>query len=84
MVMLKAVPAVCGLLIVLNVKWLIAPVLTVNVLLVPDTPPPDVDIEMLVPAVVSVTEPVQTPAANVPVVAVLMVPVDTVKVFVPV
>jgi hypothetical protein len=36
MVMLKAVPAVCGLLIVLNVKWLIAPGLTVNELLIPE------------------------------------------------
>ena len=69
---------------VLKVNWYRGPALTVNVLLVPDSPPPDVDIEMPVPALVSVTEPVQTPAANAPVVVGMMVPEDTVKVLVPV
>ena len=50
MVMLKAVPAVCGLLIVLKTKWSRAAGLTVSVLLVPDLPLPLVEIEMRVPA----------------------------------
>jgi hypothetical protein len=49
-VMLKALPAVCGLLIVLKTKWSRAAEFTVNVLLVPDLPPPLVEIEMPVPA----------------------------------
>jgi hypothetical protein len=49
-VMLKAEPAVCGLLIVLKTKWSRAAGLTVSVLLVPDLLPPLVEIEMPVPA----------------------------------
>jgi hypothetical protein len=49
-VMLKALPTVCGLLTVLKMKWSRAATLTVNELLVPDLPPPLVEIEMPVPA----------------------------------
>ena len=45
---------------------------------------PVVEIEMPVPDLVSVTEPVQTPATNAPVLVGLIVPEDTVKVLVPV
>ena len=49
-VMLKAFPAVCGLLIVLKMKRSRAPGLTVILLVVPDFPEPLVEIEMPVPA----------------------------------
>jgi hypothetical protein len=49
-VTLKALPAVCGLLTVLKMKWSRAAELTVNVPLFPDLPPPLVEIEMPVPA----------------------------------
>jgi hypothetical protein len=82
--MLKAVPAVCGLLTVLKTKLAKAPALTVNELLVPDMLLPVVEIVIPVPDLVSVTEPVQTPAVNALVLVGLMVPEDTVRVFVPV
>jgi hypothetical protein len=56
----------------------------VNVLLVPDFEEPVVTIVIPEPDVESVTEPVQTPAANAPVLVGLIVPEDTVKVLVPV
>ena len=49
-VILKALPAVCGLLIALKTKWSRAAGLTMSVLLVPDLPLPVVEIEMPVPA----------------------------------
>jgi hypothetical protein len=49
-VKVKVLPAVCGLLIVLKMKWSRAAELTVNVLLFPDLPLPLVEIEMPVPA----------------------------------
>jgi hypothetical protein len=49
-VMLKDFPAVCGLLIVLKMKWSRGPGLTVILLVVPDLPEPLVEIEMPVPA----------------------------------
>ena len=78
-----AVPAVWGLLMLLNVKWSRAPGLTVKLPLVPDLPEPDVEIVIPEPAPVNVTEPVQTPLEKAPVVVGLMVPVETLKVFVP-
>lgn len=83
-VMLKAFPAVCGLLIALKMNRSRAPGLMLNLLLVPDLPPPLVEIEMPVPAWESVTWPVQTPATNAVVVVGVIVPEDTVKVLVPV
>ena len=49
-VMLKAFPAVCGLLMVLKMKWSRTPGLTVILLVVPDFPDPLVEIEMPTPA----------------------------------
>jgi Na+/proline symporter len=83
-VMLKVLPAVCGLLIVLKMNRARAPGLTVTLLVVPDLPPPLVEIEMPVPAWESVTWPVQIPATNAVVVVGVIVPEDAVKVLVPV
>ena len=70
---------------VARMNWFMDPALTVKVLLVPECPLPSfVEIEIPEPALVSVTEPVQTPAANAPVPVGLMVPDDTDKVLVPV
>jgi hypothetical protein len=82
--MLKAEPAVCGLLIVLKTKWSRETTLTVNELLVPDFEDPEVLIVIPGLDAERVTEPVQTPDENVPVLVGLMVPEDTVKVLVPV
>jgi hypothetical protein len=49
-VMLNAFPAVCGLPIVLKMKWSRGPGLTVILLVVPDLPEPLVEIEIPVPA----------------------------------
>jgi hypothetical protein len=84
MVMLKAVPAVCGLLIELKTKWSRAPALTVNELLVADFEEPVVPIVISEPDAESDTEPVQPPSTNGVVLVGLMVPEDTVKVLVPV
>jgi hypothetical protein len=83
MVMLKAVPAVC-VPILLKLKWSRVPAFTVNELLVPDFEDPDVLSEIPEPDEESVTEPVQTPATNAEVIVGLIVPDDTVRVFVPV
>jgi len=55
-VMLKAEPAVCGLLMALKTKWSRATALTVNVLLVPDFEDPAVLIEIPEPDAESDTE----------------------------
>jgi hypothetical protein len=55
-----------------------------NVLLVPVLLLPLVEIVMPVPALVSVTEPVQTPEVNAVVFVGLMVPEEAVRVLVPV
>ena len=57
---------------------------TSNLLLVPDSPLPVAVSATLVPGVVTVTEPVQTPYVNGPMVAGLIVPAEYVKVGVPV
>jgi hypothetical protein len=54
-VMLKAEPSVCGLLIALKTKWSRAPELTVNELLVPDFEEPDVPTVIPEPDAESVT-----------------------------
>ena len=70
MVTLKAVPAVCGLLIVPKTKLDMLLALTVNELLVPVAEPSVAVIVTLVPAAVTVTKPVQTPEVKPPVVLV--------------
>jgi hypothetical protein len=82
--MLKAEPSVCGLLIALKTKWSRAIAFTVNELLVPDFEDPDVLSEIPEPDTESVTEPVQIPDENAPVLVGLMVPKYTFRVFVPV
>jgi hypothetical protein len=82
--MLKALPAVCGLLMVLKTKWSRAAEFTVNELLVPDFEDPDVLIVIPGLDAERVTEPVQTPDENAVVLVGLIVPEDTVKVLVPV
>lgn len=69
---------------VLKMKWSRDPGLTVILLVVPDLPEPLVEIEMPDPASESFTCPVQTPATKAVVVVGVMVPVDTVKVLIPV
>jgi hypothetical protein len=59
------------------------PGLTVIALLVPDLQPPEVLIDILVPADVRVTDPVQTPDVKAVVLVGLMVPADAVRVLVP-
>src|SRR5437879_10857281 len=81
MVTLKAVPAVCGLLIVAKTKWCKAPAFTVKLLLVPVCAPAVLVAVMVlrVPAWVTVTLSVRTPLTKLLETVGLMVPALVVR-----
>jgi hypothetical protein len=81
--MLKPEPEVWGLLTVLTEKWSNAPELTMKLLLVPVIPEPVVKSVTPEFALVTITEPVQTPFTNAPVLVGVIVPFETFKVLVP-
>jgi hypothetical protein len=83
-VILKAEPAVCGLLTAFKTKWSRASELTVNELLVPDFEEPEVPTVIPEPDTESDTEPVHMPDENAPVLVGLMFPKETDRVLVPV
>ncbi len=82
-VMLKAIPAICGLPTGAIIKRFKAAAVTVNELLVPNLLAPDVERVIPAPDLVMATLPVQMPLVNAAVLVGLIVPVESLRLFMP-